>query len=288
MKQILISETNRKWWALVGISIISVVAYLDFTIVSTALPSIQSSLQINYVELQWVMNAFVLANCVFMVNIGRMGDIFGSRLFLYIGALVFGLSTLLGGLSSNSDMLIVCRALQGFSNAIIIPASLALISNIFSESERGGAIGLWTSATGIGLAVGPVLGGIIVNSLSWRWVFFVNIPVLIIGTLICLMSVRDVGHKVSDKKIDWPGFILMIIGIGSLITVLIQASEWGWLSPITIIFFVVSVISLVALYKVETRVSSPILDFDLFLNRGFMSGSLANFTLLAFAYAAFF
>ncbi|MEM7008933.1 MAG: MFS transporter [Thermodesulfobacteriota bacterium] len=283
-----ISDSNRKWWALSGISILSVVAYLDFTIVSTALPSIQSSLQMNYVELQWVMNAFVLANCIFMVNIGRMGDIFGSRLFLYIGAVVFGISTLMGGLSSNGDMLIIFRALQGFSNAIIIPASLALISNIFSENERGRAIGLWTSATGIGLAIGPVLGGIIVSSLSWRWVFFVNIPVLVIGTLICLMSVRDIQHKVSNKKIDWPGFILMIIGIGSLITVLIQASVWGWFSSKTIMLFIVAAISLIALYIVEKRVSSPILDFDLFLNRGFMSGALANFSLLAFAYAAFF
>jgi len=219
---------------------------------------------------------------------GRLGDIFGNRLFLYIGSVIFGVATLLGGFSSNGIMLILFRAIQGFSVAIIIPASLALISNTFSENERGRAIGIWTGITGVGLAVGPVLGGIIVSALSWRWVFFVNIPVLVIGAVICLMSVRDVRHEGIKKKIDWFGFILMIIGIGCLISALIQAPEWGWTSARTIILLIVAVVSLIALYLVEKRVSAPILDFNLFLKRGFISGALANFSLIAFAYAAFF
>lgn len=287
-EKILISENNRKWWVLTGISLLSVLAYLDFSIVSTALPSIQSSLQISYVELQWVMNVFVLTNCIFLVNMGKLGDIFGNRLFLYIGSVIFGLATLLGGLSLSGEMLILFRALQGFAVAIIMPTSLALITNTFPENEKGRAIGIWSSILGIGLAVGPVLGGIIVSALSWRWVFFVNIPVVVIGVLICLMSVREIHHEGIKKKIDWPGFILMIIGIGSLISVLIQAPEWGWTSAVTIILLILAALLLIALYIVEKRVSAPILDFNLYLNRGFLSGAFANFTLTAFGYSAFF
>ncbi len=282
------SEKNRKWWALSGLSMACLIGYLDFAIVNTALPEIQKELGVSFVVLQWVMNVFVLALSIFMVNMGRFGDTFGRRPMLYIGLVLFGIASLFSGLASNGLVLITFRALQGLGLAMIIPSSLALISDTFPESERGRAIGIWTSITGLGVALGPVLGGIITSALSWRWIFFVNIPILTVAAAICLISVKESVRGAGEKTIDWYGFFLMMIGIGTLVSAIIQGPEWGWDSAMTILFFLISVISLVLLYIVESRVKSPIIDFKLFMSRGFLSGAFANFTLVAFAYSAFF
>jgi EmrB/QacA subfamily drug resistance transporter len=282
------SEKNRKWWALSGLSMACLIGYLDFAIVNTALPEIQKELGVSFVVLQWVMNVFVLALSIFMVNMGRFGDTFGRRPMLYIGLVLFGIASLFSGLASNGLVLITFRALQGLGLAMIIPSSLALISDTFPESERGRAIGIWTSITGLGVALGPVLGGIITSALSWRWIFFVNIPILTIAAAICLISVKESVRGAGEKTIDWYGFFLMMIGIGALVSAIIQGPEWGWHSAMTILFFLISVISLVSLYIVENRVKSPIIDFKLFMSRGFLSGAFANFTLVAFGYSAFF
>jgi MFS family permease len=202
-----ISEKNRKWWSLSGLSMACLVGFLGFAVVNTALPAIQRELGVSFVVLQWVMNVFVLALSIFMVNMGRFGDAFGRRPMLYSGLALFGTASLFSGLSSGGITLIVFRVLQGLGLAVILPSSLALISNTFPENERGRAIGIWTSVTGIGLALGPVLGGVITSSLGWRWVFFVNIPVLFTATAVCLLSVRE-SVRETDKSIDWYGFSL--------------------------------------------------------------------------------
>jgi EmrB/QacA subfamily drug resistance transporter len=283
----LISEKNRKWWALAGLSMACLIAYLDFAIVNTALPEIQRDLGVSFVVLEWVMNVFVLALSIFMVNMGRFGDTFGRRPLLYIGLALFGIASFFSGLASGGYSLILFRALQGLGVAMIIPSSLALISDTFPESERGRAIGIWTSATGIGLALGPVVGGVITSSLGWRWVFFVNIPIVSIAAALCLGSVREVARG-GDKRIDWYGFFLMIAGIGSLVTAIIEGPEWGFGSPRTLSLFALAAVCLVSLYLVEEKVRSPIIDFKLFEQRGFLSGACANFTLVAFGYSAFF
>jgi len=283
----IISENNRKWWSLAGLSTACLVGYLDFAIVNTALPAIQRELGVSFVVLQWVMNVFVLALSIFMVNMGRFGDTFGRRPMLYIGLVLFGVASLFSGLAQNGLVLIIFRALQGVGLAMILPSSLALITDTFPEGERGRAIGIWTSVVGIGLALGPVLGGIITSSLGWRWVFFVNIPVIIAASAVCLLSVREKVRD-TDKRIDWYGFFLMIAGIGSLITAIIEGPEWGFKSLPTLSLFAAAVICIVSFYIVETRVRSPIIDFKLFGRRGFISGACANFTLVASAYSAFF
>jgi EmrB/QacA subfamily drug resistance transporter len=283
----LISEKNRKWWALAGLSMSCLIGYLDFAIVNTALPEIQRDLGVSFVVLEWVMNVFVLALSIFMVNMGRFGDTFGRRPMLYLGLALFGIASLFSGLAPGGYVLIVFRGLQGVGLAMIIPSSLALITDTFPEGERGRAIGIWTSVTGIGLALGPVLGGVITSSLGWRWVFFVNIPVLMTAGGICLLSVRETIRE-TDKSMDWYGFFLMIAGIGSLVTGVIEGPEWGFTSLPTMSLFAAAVVCLTVLYVVESKVHSPIIDFKLFGRRGFLSGACANFTLVAFAYSAFF
>ena len=283
-----IPETARKRLALAGLSLSAFVAYLDFAIVNTALPSIQRDLTLTFVQLQWVMNIFVLALCIFMVNMGRFGDIFGRRVLLYTGLACFAAASLLAGLAPNGPTLIAARAFQGFAITMIVPSSLALVSHGVAPSERGRAIGIWTSVTGVGLAIGPVAGGLLTSVLSWRWIFFVNIPIVAIAFVLCSMSVKDVARSDTEQRVDWAGFLLMIVGIGSLVTAVVQGPEWGWTSLPTIALALVAIVSLGCLYVVECNVKSPILNLALFANRGFLSGACANFTLMAFAYSAFF
>jgi EmrB/QacA subfamily drug resistance transporter len=283
-----LNRSSRKWWVFAGLSLGTIVVYIDFTIVNTALPAIQRDLKVSFVELQWVMNAFVLALCIFIANMGRFGDAFGRRLMLYIGLGLFGGASVFGGLAPNGFILIIARAIQGIGSSIIIPSSLALVSNTFPENERGRAIGIWASMIGIGLSIGPVLGGMITSALSWRWIFFVNIPIVILAVIICLLSLKETIKQEEGRRIDWYGLLLMIIGLGTLVSAIIQGPEWGWTSIISIAFFIIAIISLVALYFVENKVTSPIIDFRLFANRGFLSGACANYTMASFAYAAFF
>lgn len=280
--------SSRKWWVFAGLSLGSIVVYIDFTIVNTALPSIQKDLKVSFVELQWVMNAFVLSLCIFIADMGRFGDAFGRRLMLFMGLGLFGGSSIFAGLAPNGSILIIARAFQGIASSTIIPSSLALVSNSFPENERGRAIGIWASVIGIGLSIGPVLGGIITSALSWRWIFFVNIPIVIIAVIICVLSVKETVKQEGGKRIDWYGLLLMIVGLGTLVSAIIQGPEWGWTSTISIIFFIIAIFSLVALYFIENKVTSPIIDFRLFANRGFLSGAFANYTMASFAYAAFF
>ena len=281
-------ERDRKRLALAGLSLSAFVAFLDFAIVNTALPSIQRDLSLTFLQLQWVMNIFVLALCVFMVNMGRFGDIFGRRVLLYTGLACFAAASLLAGLAPNAPTLIAARAFQGFAITMIVPSSLALVSQTVAPSERGRAIGIWTSVTGVGLAIGPVAGGLLTSLLSWRWIFFVNIPIVAIAFILCSMSIKDAVRSETEQRVDWAGFLLMIVGIGSLVSAIVQGPEWGWMSRPTIILALVAVLSLALLYVVELNVKSPILNLALFANRAFLSAAFANFTLIGFAYSAFF
>ena len=283
-----IPETARKPLALAGLSLSAFVAFLDFAIVNTALPSIQRDLALSFVQLQWVMNIFVLALCIFMVNMGRFGDIFGRRLLLYSGLACFAAASLLAGLAPNGQTLIAARAFQGFSITMIVPSSLALVSQTVPASEKGRAIGIWTSITGVGLALGPVAGGLLTSVLSWRWIFLVNIPIVAIAFSLCSTSVKEVIKREPNQRVDWTGFLLMIVGIGSLVSAVVQGPEWGWTSWPTVVLALAALGSLSLLYLVESTAKSPILDLELFANRGFLSGAFANFTLIGFAYSAFF
>jgi EmrB/QacA subfamily drug resistance transporter len=281
-------EKARTRLALAGLSLSAFVAYLDFAIVNTALPSMQRELTLTFVQLQWVMNIFVLALCIFMVNMGRFGDMFGRRLLLYIGLMCFAAASLLAGLAPNGQTLIAARAFQGVAITMIVPSSVALVSQTVSPSERGRAIGIWTSVTGVGLAIGPVVGGLLTSALSWRWIFFVNIPIVVIAFSLCFVSVRDAVKSNNEMRVDWAGFFLMIVGIGSLICAVVQGPEWGWASRPTLALALTAVVSLGLLLVVESKVKSPILDLGLLANRGFLAGAFANFTLMGFAYSAFF
>tara|TARA_R110000868_G_scaffold8205_3_gene42504 strand:- start:99928 stop:101466 length:1539 start_codon:yes stop_codon:yes gene_type:complete len=284
----LITNTNRKWWVLIGVSLANFLGCVDFTIVNTALPAIQSSLHASVDQLQWIINIFLLALCALMVIMGRLGDIHGRRKVLYMGMVAFGLSSLGAGLSTNIDMLIIFRLFQGISTAILYTVAGALVAHTFDKAERGKAMGIMFGVAGIGLAVGPVLGGILVGALSWRWVFLVNVPVIILSFAICIPSVQESKNTEHGSRIDWLGFVFLSLGLGSLILGMVKGDEWGWISATTIVTFAIAIASFITLYYVEKRTDSPIIKFELFTNRYFITSILATFSLGFFYCLAFF
>ena len=279
---------NQRTMLLIGISIASFIGCIDFTIINTALPAIQSSLHASMGNLQWVINIFILALSSFMVIAGKVADVHGRRIVLYVGMIVFGISSLLAGLSPTIHWLILWRFVQGVSCTILYTATGAIVSNAYQVDERGKAMGTLFGVNALGLAIGPVLGGIIVGALSWRWVFLVNIPLIILSLIICIPNVRESRDTHGSKNIDYFGALLLILCLSALVLSFTQANTFGWTSFVTIGFFVGALLLFIIFYMFENRTQEPIIKFDLFLNPNFISSIMGMFSLAFFYCVAFF
>ncbi len=274
--------------ALIGISLASLIGCIDFTIVNTAIPAIQHGLKADINNLQWVINIFILALCSFMVISGRLGDLYGRRKMLYFGMIIFALASLGAGLAFNMTSMIIFRGLQGFAATFMYTASGAIISHTFPEDQRGKAMGILFGINGLGLALGPVLGGVLISLLSWRWVFFVNLPIIFLSLMICFWTVQESKSSEPNQTIDWFGAVFLALGLSCLVLALIQGSSWGWLGLKNIVLYLAGLISLINLYLTEIKHRSPIIDFHLFANRNFFGSSIASFGLAFFYVPAFF
>lgn len=278
---------NRKWWALIAVSIASFLGCIDFTIVNTALPAIQQDLQVEFRDLQWVINAFILALSSTLVLVGRLADIFGRLKVLSAGLIVFGVASALAGLTTELHWLIAARILQGIGCAVLYTASAAIVANAFEPSEQGKAFGILFAANGIGLAVGPVAGGLITAAWGWQWIFLINVPFIILSLVLSWKNVTE--SKIEHHNgIDWIGAILLLVALPSLILAIVQGSDWGWTSPVTLAVLSLAVLSLTLFAAVELKVKSPILDLRLFLNSRFVASAVASSSLAVFYCAAFF
>src|SRR5436309_10238126 len=213
-------------WILAATILASSMAFIDGTVVNVALPALQSRLNATAVDLQWVIEAYALLLSAFLLVGGSLGDHYGRRRIFLIGVIVFAAGSAWCGCAGSIRQLIVARAVQGFGAALLVPGSLAIISSAFAEEERGRAIGTWSGFSAITTAIGPVLGGWLVEHLSWRAVFFINIP---IALLVILVSVKVVPES-SDKEsagLDWVGAIIGTVGLGGLVYGLIESSRLG-------------------------------------------------------------
>lgn len=282
------TKQPSNWLALIGISIAGFLGCLDLTIVNTALPAIQSDLNTPVTQLQWVMTILMLALTACMVISGKLADLYGRRLCLYWGLALFAASSLIAGLSPNIQWLIAARFLQGIAIAFLYTAPVTMIPSLFPEHQRGRATGLLIGVNGLGLAIGPVIGGLIVSTLGWRWIFFINPPVILISVLFCWGRLIESKSEHIVRKIDWQGFILLITALPAGILALVQGEIWGWLSMPSIILFITAIIGLILFYYVETKVAMPIIEFHLLKNKVFLAGLGANFTLAAFYAIDFF
>lgn len=267
-------------WVLVATTLASSMAFIDSTVVNVALPALQANLNATIVNVQWVIEAYSLLLAALLLVGGSLGDHYGRRRIFLLGIAIFALASAWCGCAFNIRQLIVARTVQGFGAALLVPGSLAIISNSFAESERGRAIGTWSGFSAITTAIGPVLGGWLVEHFSWRAVFFINVP---IALLVILVSIKFVPES-SDKEtagLDWLGAIIGTVGLGALVYGLIESSRLGLGNRSVIVMIVAAILVLIVFLVVEARLSHPMLPLPLFRSPTFTGTNLLTFLLYA-------
>jgi EmrB/QacA subfamily drug resistance transporter len=286
-KRLALNDDNRRWWTLAAMCFALFMIMLDNTVVNVALPSIQKDLHASYSTLEWTVNAYTLSLAVLLITGGRLGDIFGRRRVFLLGVGLFAASSAFIGFSQTDLWLIAGRAIQGMGAALMMPATLSIITNTFPPQERGKALGTWAGVSALALAIGPVVGGYLVEYVSWQSIFFLNLPVAAGAVAITLFATQESRDETILPKIDYAGVASITIGLGALTLALVEASNWGWGSPANIGLFAVAAAGLAAFAVVERRVRVPMVDFSFFRSRTFLGASLVAF-IVSFAMLAMF
>jgi len=271
----LFKEANRKWWILVAMTSCISMIFIDVTVLPVALPTIQRQFNASSESLQWILNGYTLALCVFVLAGGRLGDMWGQRKTFCLGLFLFAFSSALCGLSSSINALIMSRFLQGVGGAILIPTSSALLFSSFPLKERGKALGLYVSIGSIFLAIGPFLGGTLTEYASWQAIFFINLPIATLGFVLTMLSVHP--SKGRKQSFDWVGFITLASGISAIITALMQGGTWGWGSLATLGALVFGIGSITALILTEREIEHPLIEFSLYKNNIFLGATSSIF-----------
>ncbi|MCX6990668.1 MAG: MFS transporter [Chlamydiae bacterium] len=271
----LFKEANRKWWILFAMTSCISMIFIDVTVLPVALPTIQRQFNASPESLQWILNGYTLALCVFVLAGGRLGDVWGQRKTFCLGLFLFSISSALCGLSSSINTLIISRFLQGIGGAILIPTSSALLFSSFPLKERGKALGLYVSIGSIFLAIGPFLGGTLTQYSSWRMIFFINLPIAAVGYILTMISVHP--SKGRKQSFDWVGFITLASGISSVIIALMQGNTWGWGSLSTLGALIFGIGSITALILAERQIEHPLIDFTLYKNKIFVGANTSIF-----------
>jgi EmrB/QacA subfamily drug resistance transporter len=265
-------------WVLAATTLASSMAFIDGTVVNVALPALQTNLNATIVDVQWVIEAYSLLLAAFLLVGGSLGDHYGRRRVFLIGVALFAFASAWCGFASSIGQLIAARAAQGLGAALLVPGSLAIISSSFPENERGRAIGTWSGFSAITAAIGPVMGGWLIEHLSWRAVFFINIPLALLVILISLWRVPESSDEES-AGIDWWGAIFGALGLGALVYGLIESSRLGFTDRSVLTAFVVAGALLVIFLIFEARVRNPMLPLALFRSRMFTGANLLTFLL---------
>lgn len=278
---------EKKWWALIATGLTNLLITVDFTIVNTSLGPIEKTFHANVDILQWLLSGFGITFCALMIAAGRLGDLLGRRKILYIGAIGFGLASLGAGFAHSIHFLIAMRIVQGFFGAALLPCGMAITADAFPEHQRGRALSIYGSLIGIGLAIGPLLGSIIVSLLNWRWIFFVNIPIIFISLIIAFFVIRESRHP-EDSKIDWLGVVFLVTFLATLTFGINQGGVYGWDSKFIMLDFSACILSLIALIITEKNITTPLLPMHLFKNDGFVLGVLIYIVTIALAWVVLF
>jgi EmrB/QacA subfamily drug resistance transporter len=276
-------------WILVATILGSSMVFIDGTVVNVALPALQASLRANVIDVQWVVEAYSLLLSALLLLGGSLGDHYGRRSIFILGVILFSLASAWCGLATNIHQLIFARALQGAGGALLVPGSLALISASFSEEDRGRAIGTWSGFTAITAAIGPVVGGWLIEHISWRAVFFINLPLALIVLLVSFGWVPESRDETQGKRLDWLGAALATVGLGLLIYGLIESSRLGFTSSAVLGALIGGGFLLLVFLFIEARMPNPMLPLVLFRSRDFAGANLLTLLLYsALAGALFF
>jgi EmrB/QacA subfamily drug resistance transporter len=270
----------RKWWTLISVCTGVFMLLLDVTIVNVALPDIEHAFGSSLADLQWVIDAYALTLAALLLTAGSIADLAGRRKVFSVGIVVFTLGSALCGFAPGTTFLTLSRGLQGIGGAIMFATSLALLADAFRPEERGVAFGVFGAVTGIAVAIGPVLGGALTSGLSWRWIFFVNVPIGIGALVVTLTQVRESRAPVARRP-DWLGFATFTLALTGLVFGLIRSHADGWGSTTVIASLAVAVAMLVAFVVVERRSREPMLDLSLLRVPTFDGGLVAAWTISA-------
>ena len=271
------SRTTERW-VLVATILGSSMAMIDGTVVNIALPVLQETLNATAIQVQWVVESYSLFLAALILVGGSLGDKFGRRLIYACGIALFALASGWCALSPSINQLIIARSFQGVGGALLIPGSLAIISASFDDYERGKAIGIWSGFTAITSAFGPILGGWLVENLSWRWVFFINVPLAIVILSILFRYVPESRDR-EFTRLDYWGAMLATLGLGTAVIGLIESSSLGIFHPLVIICIVFGIIVLAAFVFLEANIYSPMMPLSLFKSRTFLGANLLTLLL---------
>jgi EmrB/QacA subfamily drug resistance transporter len=282
-------RTSNPWLVLVLVCIAQFMVVLDATVVNVALPSIQRDLDMSSVDLQWVVNSYTLIFGGFLLLGGRAGDLLGRKRLFLAGIVVFTVASLLNGLASSSEFLILARGLQGLGGALVSPAALSIVTTTFREGpERTKAMGVWSGIAAGGGAVGLLLGGVLTDLFSWPWIFFVNLPVGVAAFVLSLRYIPESKDEESHRGFDVAGAVSVTGGLIALVYGIVKAEEKGWLSAHTLGFGALAIGLLVAFVVIEKRAAEPLVRLGIFLQRPIRSANLVMLIVASGLFAMFY
>jgi EmrB/QacA subfamily drug resistance transporter len=269
-----ITDENRKWWVLTAMGGTLALIVLDETVVGVALPTIQKELGMTQIGSHWIVNAYFLIFTVLAAAAGKMGDLFGYRR-MFMGALViFGLSSIACGFAQNSAWIIIARGFQGLGAAVIFPFTVAMITAVFAPEQRGRAFGIQTAIGGTFISLGPLVGGFFTEVISWRWIFWINVPMIVIIAVVILSAWREPQKPASAgspgfQQIDFKGLGLMVLALSAFVIAAMEGPDYGWDNPYILMGFAIGLIAAITFVIVETRLKNPLIELSLFSMRTF-------------------
>ncbi|MEW9528616.1 MFS transporter [Microbispora sp. NPDC049125] len=265
-----------RWWALAAVSLATFMTYLDNNVVNVALPTIQRDLGLTISGLEWIVSAYILVFAGLLLVGGRLADVFGPRATFFTGLSIFTLASVAAGLSGGQETLVAARAVQGIGAALLTPASLALLPRIFPDPrERGTAIGIWSAAGALALAVGPLTGGVLSENADWGWIFLINAPIGVITAAVGLRAIQVPRTSGARAGLDLPGLVTSALGMFALTYALIEGESRGWTSAPILASFGLAASAAAAFVVIEARTAQPMIDLSLFRERIFSGGLLS-------------
>ena len=263
---------RRRWWILGILSMSLLIIGLDNTILNVAIPTLQREFSASATSLQWMVDAYILVFAGLLLTMGSLGDRFGRKRALQVGLVIFGLSSLFAAYADSSAQLITARALMGIGGALIMPSTLSILTDVFPREERGKAIGIWAGVAGLGVGIGPLTGGVLLENFWWGSVFLINIPVVVIAIVTGLILVPE-SRDPQPKRLDIPGALLSITAISTLVYFIIEAPAHGWTNAFVIAGFLGGAV-LTALFLIwESKIDHPMLNLAYFKNPRFSAGA---------------
>ena len=288
MRARIFAEENKKWWTLAAVAFGLFMIMLDNTIVNVALPSIQRSLHMSLSSLEWIVTAYALTFAALLITGGKLGDLFGRKRMFIAGLVVFTLASLACGLAPSAGFLIGARAVQGVGAALMNPATLSIITATFPPKERGQAIGIWAGVSALALAIGPLIGGLIVDNINWHWIFYVNVPVGVVGIIVSRWVIAESRDTSHEQSIDLPGLLTSGGSLLALSYALIEGNKHGWGSPEIIGLFVGAAVLLAVFIWLELRQRLPMLDLGLFKIGSFAGANIVAMLVSLGMFGVFF